>query len=80
MGVQIKGGSENCSENWQSLEILNVFYTLTVKLVFSKTQTLFKKLEYRFLVESTKIENTTFPYKTALSEANSKTNRMRSTK
>ena len=80
MGVQIKGGSENCSENWQSLEILNVFYTLTVKLVFSKTQTIFKKLEYPFFVESTKIENTTFPYKTALSEANFKTNRMRSAK
>ena len=79
MGVQIKGGSENCSENWKSLEILNVFYTLTVKLVFSKTQTLFKKLEYCFSVESTKIENTMFPYKTAQSEANFKTNRMCST-
>ena len=43
-------------------------------------QTLFKKLEYRFLVESTKIDNITFPYKTALSEANVKTNRMGSTK
>ena len=43
-------------------------------------QTLFKKLEYRFLVESTKIDNITFPYKTALSEANVKTNRIGSTK
>ena len=43
-------------------------------------QTLFRKLEYRFLVESTKIDNKTFPDKTALSEANVKTNRMRSTK
>ena len=40
----------------------------------------FKKLEYRFLVESTKIENALFPYKTAISEANVKTNRMMSTK
>ena len=39
-------------------------------------KTFFKKLEYCFLVESTKIENATFPYKTALSEAN----RMGSTK
>ena len=39
---------------------------------------LFKK--YRFLVSSTKMENATFPYKTALSEANVKTNRMGSTK
>ena len=41
---------------------------------------LFKKLEYRFLVESTKIDNITFPYKTALSEANVKTNRKGITK
>ena len=42
--------------------------------------TFFKKLEYRFLVESTNIENASFPYKTALSEANIKTNRIVSTK
>ena len=34
------------------------------------------KLEYCFLVEITKIENTSFSLKTALSEANVKTNRM----
>ena len=33
----------------------------------------FKKLEYRFSVEITKIENATLPYKTALSEANVET-------
>ena len=33
-------------------------------------QTFFKKLEYRFLVKSTKIDSATFPYKIALSEAN----------
>ena len=65
---------------WQSLEVLNVLYTSTLKLVFSKAQALFKNLECIFLVESTKIENTTFPYKTAPSEANVKTNRMQSTK
>ena len=43
-------------------------------------KTLFKKLELRFLVESTKIENTSFPYKSAVSEANVKTNRMVTTK
>ena len=58
---------------WQSLEILNVIYTLTLKQIFWKTQTLLKKLEYRFLVESFKIENASFSYKTALSEANVKT-------
>ena len=29
--------------------------------IFLKTKTFFKKLESRFLVESTKIENTSFP-------------------
>ena len=64
----------------QSLEILNVFNALILKQVFWKTQTLFKKLEYRFLVESTEAENAPFPYKTALPEANVKTNKMGSTK
>ena len=41
---------------------------------------MFKKLEYRFLIETTKIENTLFPFKTSLSEANVKTNRMATTK
>ena len=58
---------------WQSVKVLNVFNTLTLKQIFWKTKTFFKKLEYRFLVESTKIENASFPYKTAISEANVKT-------
>ena len=37
-------------------------------------------MESSFLVESTKIENASFPYKTAMSEANVKTNRRVSTK
>ena len=65
---------------WQSVKISNVFNTLTLKQIFWKTKTFFKKLEYRFLVETTKIENTSFPFKTALSEANAKTNRMATTK
>ena len=43
---------------------------------FGKGKPFFKKLEYRYLVESTKIENALFPYKTAISEASVKTNRM----
>ena len=39
-------------------------------------KTFLKKLEYRFLVETTKTENISFPFKTAPSEANVKTNRM----
>ena len=57
-------------------EIVNVFNTLALKQIFWKAETFLKKLEYRFLVEITKIENTTFPYKTPLSEANVKTNRI----
>ena len=47
---------------------------------FLENEILFEKLGYRFLVETTKIENTFFPFKTALSEANIKTNRMATTK
>ena len=63
---------------WQSVEILNVFNTL--KRIFWKKKTFFKILEYHFLVESTKIENASFPYKTALLEVNAKTIRIVSTK
>ena len=65
---------------WQSVETLNVFNTLTLKHIFWKIKTFFKKLEYSFLVESTKIENASFPYKTTRSKVNVKTNRMLSTK
>ena len=62
------------------MAILNVLNPLTLKQILWKTKTFFKKMEYRFLVESTKIENTTFPYKTTISEGNVKTNKMVSTK
>ena len=45
---------------WQSLEILNIFNTLTLKPIFSKSESL--------------------PYKSSLSEANVKTNRMERTR
>ena len=64
---------------WQSVKVLNVFNTLTLIQIFWKTKNFFKKLEYDFLVETTKNENTPFPFKTALSEANVKTNRMTTT-
>ena len=61
----------------QSVKVLN---TLTLKQIFWKTKTFLKTLDYRFLVETTKIENTSFPFKTALSETNVKANRMATTK
>ena len=65
---------------WQSVGILNVFNTLTLKHIFWKTKTSFRKLEYHISVGRTKIRKASFPYKTALSEADVKTNRMVSTK
>ena len=64
----------------QSVRILNVFDILTLIQTFQKTKTFSKKLECLSLVETTKIENTSFPFKTALSEANVKKNRMLTTK
>ena len=65
---------------WQSVKILNVFNTLTLKQIFRKTENFFEQLDYKFLVERTKIESASFPYKTAISEANVRTNRMVSPK
>ena len=65
---------------WQSPKILNVFNTLTLKQIFWKTKAFLKKQGHRFLVESTEIENASFPYKTVLSEANVKANKMITTK
>ena len=57
----------------------NIFNTLTLKQIFWKSETFLKKLELHFLVARTKIDKATFPYKTALSEANVITNRIEST-
>ena len=65
---------------WQSKEILNVSNTGTLKEIFWKTKAFFIILGHRFLVESAKIEPASFPYGTAISEANFKTNRLVSTK
>ena len=65
------------------LESVGIFYdfnTLTLKKIFWKMKTFFKQLENCLLAESTKIENALFWYKTAILEANVKTNRMVSTK
>ena len=62
------------------MKISNVFNNLNLKQIFWKTKTFFKKLEYRFLVETTNIENTSFLFKSAVSEADVKTNRMATTK
>ena len=65
---------ETISENFERFQYFN-FAT-----DFLENENLFQKIGVLFLVESTKIENASFPYKTAISEANVKTNRMASTK
>ena len=63
-----------------SVKVSNVFNTFNFETNFWKTKTFLKELGYRLLVETSKIENTSFPFKTALSETNVKTNRMATTK
>ena len=52
------------------------FHYFTFETNFLKNGNLFKKLEKRFLVQSTEIESAISPHKTAMPEANVKTNRM----
>ena len=47
---------------------------------FLENENLNQKTRVFFLVEGTKIENASLPYKTAISEANVKTNKMMSKK
>ena len=62
------------------IESFKRFQYFNLKQIFWKTKAFFRKLEYRFLIEITKIENTSFLFKTALSETNVKTKRMATTK
>ena len=66
-----------CGNRWKlwTFSILYIWNKLSGKrILFSK------KLEYRLLVESTKIEKVSFPFKNGISESNVKTNGMVSTK
>ena len=65
---------------WKSLEILNIYYALTLRRIFLENENFSWKIGVPFLVESNTIESATFPYKTALSKANAKTNRTGYTK
>ena len=62
------------SENFKPFQYFNF------EVDFLENENLFQKPGVLFLVESTKIENPSFPCKTALSEANVKTNKMVTTK
>ena len=74
-----------CLRDWhvfmrQLFKTLNVFNAVTLKQIFWKTKTFFKKLEDCFLVQSTNIEHESFPCKTALFKANVHTKTMGTTK
>ena len=56
------------------------FQYFNFEIDFLENENLFQKAGDPFLVENTKIETASFPYKTAISEANVKTNKMVSTK
>ena len=56
------------------------FPYLNFEIDFQENENLFQKTGVPFLVESTKIEKVLFPYKTAISVAYVKKNRMVSTK
>ena len=62
------------------MKVLNVFNALILIQILWKTKTVFKNLEYGFLVETFKNNNTSLPFKTALSEGGVKTNSMATTK
>ena len=61
----------------RNFELFQYFFFETA---FLEKEKLFQKTGVPFLDESTKTENASFSYKTAISEANVKTNRMVSTK
>ena len=61
-------------------ENLKRFQYLNFEIDFLENENLFQKAGVIFLVESTKIENASFPHKTAISKANDKTNKILTTK
>ena len=58
------------------MEVLNDSNTLTLKQIFRKKKTFFKNLEYRFLVESAKIENVSLLCKSSISGTNVRADRV----
>ena len=65
---------------WTISESFKRFQYFNFEADFRENENLFQKTRVPSLVETTKVENTSFPFKTALSEANVKTNRMATTK
>ena len=69
----------SCDEQWKS-ENFEHFQYFNFETDFLEDDNFFQKTGELFLAERTKIEKASFPYKTALSEANVKTNRIVTTK
>ena len=53
-----------------------LFQYFNFEIDFLENENHIQKLEYRFLFESTKIENASSPYKNAILEVKNKSNRM----
>ena len=60
----------------QSLESFERFQYFQFETNFLEIENIFQKTGVLFVVESTKIKNASFPYKTAVSEDKVKTNRI----
>ena len=56
------------------------YFNIETKFLKNKNVFFFQKLQNSFIVENTTIKTVTYPYKTVLSEANVKANRMGSRK
>ena len=56
------------------------FHYFSFETSYPKNQSIFGKLEFNFLFESTPIESATLLYKTAPSKGSSETNKIKSTK
>ena len=65
-----------CDNKWK----FQSFQYFNFETSFLENENLFQKTGVPFLVEATKIDKTSLSFKTALSEANVKTNRMATTK
>ena len=65
-----------CDNQWK----FQTFQYFNFETNFLENENLSQKTGGQFLVETTETENTSFPFKTALSETNIKTNRMTTTK
>ena len=69
MCFDVKSSTYHFHMTTKMLADFQICISAPLKQIFWKKKTIFKKLEYHFLVEKTKIEKASFPCKTEISEA-----------